>query len=142
MIAGQLALMIATAFASAAFYINFAEHPARMLLPVQMAVRQWAPSYKRGFTMQSSLAVLGGACALGQWYLDGGVLWLVGALVLLTNWPYTLMVIMPTNHRLLASDSLAEAEVSQLLQRWNRLHGLRTVLGGLSAAVLLSASMR
>lgn len=141
MIAGQLALIIAAAFASAAAYINIAEHPARMLLPVKVAVRQWAPSYKRGFAMQASLAVLSGLIAVLQWYLAGGTLWLVGGLIMLANWPYTLLVIMPTNHRLLASDELGENEVGALLQRWNQLHSFRTVLGVLATLAMLIASL-
>jgi hypothetical protein len=141
MLAGQIALIIAAAFASAAFYINFAEHPARMLLPAKVAVRQWSPSYKRGFTMQATLAVVGGLAAFAQWYLAGGLLWLIGGVVLLANWPFTLLVIMPVNHRLLASDELAEPEISVLLQRWNQLHGVRTGLGVVATTIFLIASL-
>jgi Domain of unknown function (DUF1772) len=141
MIVGQFALIIAAAFASAAFYINFAEHPARMKLPAKVAVRQWAPSYDRGYTMQATLAGIGGAAAVVQWYPDGGVLWLVGGLILLANWPFTMLVIMPVNHRLQASDDLPEAEVSGLLDSWNRLHTVRTVLGTAATLTMLIASL-
>jgi hypothetical protein len=141
MLAGQIALIVAAAFASAAFYINFAEHPARMLLPAKVAVRQWAPSYKRGFTMQATLAVVGGLAALSQCYLSGGLLWAVGGVILLANWPFTMLGIMPINHRLLASGELPEAEVATLLQRWNRLHSVRTGLGIVATAAMLIASL-
>jgi hypothetical protein len=141
MLAGQIALIVAAAFASAAFYINFAEHPARMLLPARQAVQQWAPSYKRGFTMQATLAVVGGGSALLQWYLGGSSLWLLGGVILLANWPFTLLVIMPINHRLQACDELADGQVIALLQHWNRLHGVRTGLGAAATVVLLIASL-
>ena len=141
MIAGQIALIVASAFASAAFYINFAEHPARMGLPVRMTVRQWAPSYKRGFTMQATLAVVGGIAAIAQWYLSAGWLWLAGGAVLLANWPFTLLIIMPVNHRLLDSEDLSDQQVSELLQRWNQLHGVRTLLGCAAVAILFIASL-
>jgi Domain of unknown function (DUF1772) len=142
MLAGQIALIVAAAFASAAFYINLAEHPARMMLPAKAAVRQWAPSYKAGFAMQATLAIVGGLSALVQWYIGGGMLWLSGALLLLANWPFTLLVIMPTNRRLLDSEALPEADVKDLLQRWNQLHSVRTGLGTGSAAAMLLASLR
>jgi Domain of unknown function (DUF1772) len=140
MLAGLIALIAAAAFAAAAFYINFAEHPARMAIPVEMAVRQWRPSYKRGFIMQSSLAVIGGLSALWQGYAGGGFLWLAGGVVLLANWPFTLLVIMPVNHRLHVPGSELGPEAAGLLQRWNRLHAVRTILGLLATGMLLTAA--
>jgi hypothetical protein len=44
--------------------------------------------------------------------------------------PLTLVVIMPTNRRLLAGP-LADDDTLQLLRRWGRLHAARTALGGI-----------
>ena len=104
MLAGLIALIVAALFAGAALYINLAEHPARMGLPLAYALQQWRPSYARGFAMQATLAIVGGLAAGLQWYLSGAVIWLVGGALLLANWPFTVLVIMPVNHQLHAAD--------------------------------------
>jgi uncharacterized membrane protein len=143
MIWGLLALVIAAAFAGAAIYINIAEHPARLGLPVGALLTQWKPSYTRGFAMQASLAVLGGISGALAWWESSDSLWLAGAIVLVANWPFTLLVIMPTNLRLMATapDS-ADAATRALLERWGRLHAVRSVLGAIATLLFLMAAFR
>ena len=143
MMSGLLALVIAAAFAGAAIYINVAEHPARLGLPVGPLLTQWKPSYTRGFTMQASLAVLGGIAGALAWWETRDNLWLVGAVVLVANWPYTLLVIMPTNLRLMATaPEAADAAARSLLERWGRLHAVRSVLGAIATLLFLIAALR
>ena len=119
-------------FAGAALYINVAEQPARMLLDDAALLKQWKPSYKRGFAMQSTLAVIGFLLGVAAWWQRGDSLFLVGAILMITNWPWTLLVIMPTNRILMAIEPASgDTRIRPLLQKWNNLHGVRT---GLSAA--------
>jgi anthrone oxygenase-like protein len=141
MLAGHLALTVAALFAGAAFYVGFAEQPARLQLDDHALLAEWKPSYRRGFAMQATLAVVGFLLGALQWWQSGGGLWLVGALLLLANWPFTLMVIMPTNKALMATPSDAAGAVSrELVLKWGRLHAVRTALGVAATLVFLWAA--
>lgn len=142
MIAGQFALIIAALFAGAALYINVAEHPARLNLDDRSLLVEWKPAYKRGFAMQAPLAVIGFLLGLVAWWQTGNWLWLFGGLLLVANWPYTLLGMMPTNNRLMAADPDApEAGSRALLEKWGGLHTVRTALGLSATVVFLIASL-
>jgi hypothetical protein len=133
-----IATLAAALFAGAALYINVAEHPARMSLETRMAALQWAPSYQRATWLQAPLAILSLLCGVAVWLLGGGWGWLLAAALIGAAVPFTLVVIMPTNHRLLAPDrDLSSSETRELLVLWGRLHAVRTLLGLAAAVVYL-----
>ena len=47
--------------------------------------------------MQATLALVAGMSGLAAWWLSGDWRWIVGAVLILAPWPYTLIVIKPTN---------------------------------------------
>jgi hypothetical protein len=133
-----LATVCAGLFAGAAIYITAVEHPARLACGTALALREFAPSYRRATVMQASLAVVGLLAAVGAWWQAGHTGLLIGGLLLGAVVPFTLLGILPTNRQLLApSLDPASARAAVLLVRWGRLHAVRSVLGGLAFATLL-----
>jgi hypothetical protein len=140
MITATLATAAAGLFAGAAVYINLVEQPARLSCGIAPAVTQWAPSYRRATLMQAPLAAGGSALAFAAWWLGGGAAWALGGVLLLAVVPFTLLVIMPTNTRLL-SDRLdrSSPEAEHLLRRWGHLHAVRSGLSVAAFVVFLLA---
>ena len=130
MLSGQVALLLAAVFAGAALYVNLAEQPARLTLDDRALLAEWKPSYDKGKMMQASLALLATLAGLLAAYESGRAIWLLGAALMLAPWPYTLIVIMPTNRALHATaiDS-AGPETRRLIEKWGRLHAARTAFG-------------
>lgn len=130
------ALVFATLFAGAAIYISLVEHPARLELADGPLLAQWRPSYRRALPIQSGLAVAGGVAGLLVCYLSGDWRWAAGSVLLLANWPLTLLAIKPVNNRLMSTTEAEADEKSRaLLVRWGKLHGVRSALGAAAALV-------
>jgi hypothetical protein len=141
MLAGQFALVVAAFFTGAAFYINIAEQPARLLLEPKALLTEWKKSYERGYAMQASLVVIGFLLGMLAWWQTRELAWVIGAGVFLINWPWTLLVIMPVNNKLKKIDP-ADAGARALVERWATLHAVRTMLGLIATAIFLWSSTR
>ncbi|TIO09276.1 DUF1772 domain-containing protein [Mesorhizobium sp.] len=141
MFIGLLALTVAAAFAGAAIYVSVAEQPARLRLDDRALLQEWQPSYKRGAAMQASIAVV--ACVLGAvaWWQTGSLAYLVGAVLIILPWPWTLVVMMPSNRLLETMDAAAtNPQARTLIVKWGNLHLVRVMLGVLAALAFLWGS--
>jgi anthrone oxygenase-like protein len=133
-----LATLAAGLFSGASTYINLVEHPARMQCGTVLAIAQWGPSYKRATVMQAGLAAIGLLSTAGAWMLGAEGSWLIGGILLGLVIPFTLIVILPINRKLVTPDLARESlDIRRLLDRWARLHAVRSVLSFSSFLVFL-----
>ncbi|MFD3003330.1 DUF1772 domain-containing protein [Pontibacter toksunensis] len=135
-----LATLSAGLFTGASIYINLVEHPARMSLGTALAATEFVPSYRRATVMQVLLAVVSFFSALAAWFMEAGINWLIGATLIIIVIPFTVIAILPTNKQLLdpALDKGSE-HAQQLLNRWGKLHAVRSILSLSSLVTYLYA---
>jgi hypothetical protein len=104
----------------------------------EIAVREFAPSYKRATVMQATLAIAGFVFGLAAAWRAGDYTVAVAAVLLGAVVPFTLFAIFPTNKQLLDPKLDARsAFASQLLTLWNMLHAVRSVLSAAAFAAFL-----
>lgn len=129
MLLDLVAMLCTGVFSGAALYVTLVEHPARLAGGTTLAVTEFGPSYRRGAVMQASLAAIACLAGVAAWARGHGVLPLVAGLLMAAVIAFTLIVILPTNKRLLdpTLDPGSSAEAAALLARWGRLHAVRTV---------------
>jgi len=131
-----IAVLAASIFTGAAIYINLVEHPARMSCSTEIAAAVWAPSYRRATVMQASLAIAGSLAGVAAWMLGAGLMWLVAALCIFAVVPVTFIIIFPTNKKLLAPERDPRSpETRTLLNKWARLHVIRSALSLVASAI-------
>ncbi len=140
MIIGELALLTAGLFTGAALHIVVSEQPARLSLDDRAAIVSWQESYDRAKIMQGALAVIGFVLAALAYVLTTDARWLLGGLLLLANWPWTLIAMRAVNAELGAMEAGASpGSARPLVLRWGRLHAVRAGLGLASCLVFVWA---
>ncbi len=94
-----------------------------------LALAQFGPSYRRASMMQALLAALAFVAAIASWTINKNLAWLLGGILIVAVIPFTLVMIFPTNKKLLDPSLDRNSEIArQHLRRWGRLHAVRTVL--------------
>jgi Domain of unknown function (DUF1772) len=135
-----VALLATALFTGAAIYVSLVEHPARMACPIEVAIAQWRPSYKRATVMQASLAMVGTLSGIGAGIAGAGAVWVIAAFVLSAVVPFTLFVMWPTNKRLEDPGlDTSSDDARALLTHWGNLHAVRSVLGLIALLLMLLA---
>jgi hypothetical protein len=80
--------------------------------------------------MQATLAIVAGVLGLiASWQLRDWR-WIIGAALMLANWPYTLIIMMPINRQIHDWPvGTASAQSRALVVFWAKFHAVRTALG-------------
>ncbi|KAL4222858.1 hypothetical protein ACF0H5_018898 [Mactra antiquata] len=139
------ATALAGLFAGNAMYINAAAHPARKNLDTAVCRKVWKEEFLRAKKFQGGMVVAGTIAGLGAFYLDESdrrMLWLAGSGVFLSIFPYTLIFMFPDIKKNLADDVMetaGETWIRNHINRWNKQHMVRTVLGFTSFGIFLYA---
>ena len=136
-------LALAGIFVGIAAYINLAEQPARLALAAAPMLGQWKISFAAGIAIQGALAIATGLSGLLAWWLTRDMRWMVGACLMLANWPWTLAMIAPINAVLNATALEAAGPSSiALIAQWGQLHTVRTALGLFAMLAFIWATSR
>jgi Domain of unknown function (DUF1772) len=146
-----VAVLAATLFTGAALYINFAENPARMECRTVVAATRLRPELPPGGGNAGYTRFAGHRCwhqCLVYWRClslyckepSCSASWLAGAVLIFAVVPFTLLAIRSTNNQLLdpAADRASD-RVRRLLQRWGRLHAVRSLLALASSTVFVAS---
>jgi hypothetical protein len=137
---GELvAALCAGMFTGAAIYISLVEHPARLNIGTVAAIAEFRASARRAGPLQASLAAIGSLAAMLDWWQGYGAQLLTAGLLLGSVIPFTVLVIWPTNWRLVDSRLDPDSqEAAILLKRWGRLHLIRSLVSFLAFALLVA----
>ncbi len=88
--------------------------------------------------MQAPLAIVAFLLGSVAWWHTGNWRWVLGAVLMLANWPYTMLAIMPVNRQLMAMRPEAgEPRTRPMIERWGKLHAGRSALGALATLAFL-----
>jgi hypothetical protein len=142
MILQAIALFGCGTFFGGALFVSISQHPAALEAGTSVAARFFPPMYRRAAPMQIVLALAGSIAGLIVWYQSMSTIWLVGALLLISVIPITLVIIKPINDALLGQDNDPDSDATGvLLQQWGPKHWLRTIVSGAAFLVYLVAAL-
>jgi hypothetical protein len=133
-----IATLLAGLWAGCSVYIAVAEHPSALKVGVGFATDYFRVMSRRTAPLMMILAGLSGAAALYIWFTAGGAGWLLGAVLMIGMFPFTGLLIVPTNLKLLKVDCEQSPDEALALHRnWGRMHLLRTLIGAPAFLIFL-----
>eukprot|EP00884_Botryococcus_braunii_P000034 jgi/Botrbrau1/10030/Bobra.0012s0117.1 len=128
-------------FSGIALELNVAEGPARSKLPPQEAQKMFKVAFPRQAAVQALLATTAAVSAgVAAYHAPAGshdrLIYTVVGGTMFSLLPYTQLALMPTNWTLLAEEKKTDKEIAVLLDKWLKLHAVRTAAGIFSFGLL------
>jgi anthrone oxygenase-like protein len=132
-----IAILSAAFFAGGGLFVSIVIYHA-IMMDMASAVAHFGRIYNKAAPWQGSNAIICLAAAVIVSALSGDWWWAIGGLLVGASIPFTLLVMMPVNNRLLDEKAPpAPDEAVALLKRWGTLHWVRNVLSTLGLVVML-----
>jgi|SRR6266851_5257449 hypothetical protein len=133
-----IATLTAAFFAGGGLFVSMVLYPA-IMTDTASALVQFGRTYERAAPWQGSNAIICLLATLIVSALTGDWWWAIGGLLVGASVPFTLLVMMPVNNRLLDEKAPPNPdEAVSLLKHWGRLHWVRNILSTLGLAVMLA----
>ena len=133
-----IATLTAAFFAGGGLFVSVVLYPA-IVTDMSSAVVQFGRMYRHAAPWQGSNAIVCLLSAVTVSALIGDWWWAIGGILVGASIPFTLLVMMPVNNRLLDEKAPPSPdEALTLLQHWGRLHWVRNMLSTLGLAVMLA----
>jgi hypothetical protein len=133
-----IGILSAAFFAGGGLFVSMVLYPAIIMDPAS-AVAQFGRTYNKAAPWQGSNAIICLLATLIVSALTGDWWWAIGGILVGASIPFTLIVMMPVNNRLLNEKSAPTPdEADSLMKHWGRLHWVRNILSTLGLAVMLA----
>jgi hypothetical protein len=133
-----IATICAGLWSGGCIYLSLVQHPAAHRAGPDIAAALVRPMSARAAPMFIVFAFVGTVAGVYAWFQGAGSNWLIGAMFLGAMFPFTAILIVPTNRRLLKIKPGEVGGSEELFTRWGRLHGLRALLGSTAFLVFVS----
>ena len=133
-----IATICAGLWSGGCIYLGIVQQPAAVQAGPGVAAALFRPMSMRAAPMLIALALGGSVAGIFAWFQGGGLAWLVGALFLAAMFPFTGLLIVPTNRRMLGTDPAEPGLSEDLLRKWGRLHTLRSAMGSVAFFVFVA----
>jgi hypothetical protein len=133
-----IAILSAAFFAGGGLFVSIVIYRA-IMMDMASAVALFGRIYNKAAPWQGSNAIVCLVAAVIVSALSCDWWWAIGGLLVGASVPFTLIVMMPVNNRLLDEKAPPiPAEAVSLLKHWGRLHWVRNILSTLGLALMLA----